>query len=146
MSTYIYVYSTLYIISLYVYVAIAVLKKNYYDILRNFPSDHVTSLSTLAQVTRVSDATVDKILSCSTPQESNREILDTLIHITAMDGSLAKFCNAVERIVGILSPVIESLRNGKAKLNYIFMYHITTCNQICQRGSPFQYTSLYIRR
>ena len=121
-NTYMSVYILLYIILLYVHVAIAVLKKHYYDILRNFPSDHVTALSALAQVTRVSDATVDKILSCSTSQESNREILDTLIHITAMDGSLAKFCNAVQGIVGILSPVIESLRNGKAKLSYIFMY------------------------
>lgn len=112
--------------SLYVHVAIAVLKKHYYDILRNFPSNHVTSLSALAQVTCVSDATVDKILSCSTPQESNREILDTLIHITAMDGSLVKFCNAVEKIVGGMSPIIEPLRNGKAKLNYIIMCHICT--------------------
>ena len=122
----------------YVHVAIAVLKKHYYNILRNFPSNHITSLSALSQATCLSDATVDKIISCSTSQESNREILDTLIHITAMDGSLAKFCNALEGIVGSLSPVMEPLRNGKS-LNYIFMYHIHS------KRSPFLFSSFVHR-
>ena len=90
------------------------LKKHYYDILKGFPLDHMTSLSIFCQVTLVADATVDKIISCSTSQESNREILDALIDITAIDGSLIKFCNAVEKIVGSTSPVVESLRSGKS--------------------------------
>ena len=79
----------------------------------------MTTLSIFCQVTLVSDATVDKIISCATSQESNREILDALIDITAIDGSLTKFCNAVEEIVGSRSPVVESLRSGKSILAYI---------------------------
>ena len=73
----------------------------------------MTSLGRLSQVTLISDTVVDRIISCSTSQESNREVLDTLIDIAASDGNLAKFCNAVEEIVGSKSPAVESLRSGK---------------------------------
>ena len=93
-------------------VAIAVLKKHYYDVLRSLPSDHMISLGRLCQVATVLDTTVDKIISCSSSEESNREIVDTLIYMTDSDSGLVKFCDALEAIVGRSSGVIESLRSG----------------------------------
>ena len=78
----------------------------------------MTSLNKLCQVTTVTDATVDRIISCPTSPESNREILDTLIGISANHNGLTKFCNAIEEIVGNRSPAVESLRSGK-------------CSQVC---------------
>jgi len=63
-------------------------------------------------VTTISDITVDRIIACSSADESNREILDTLIHMTNADRTLMKFCDAIEDIVGSTSAVVESLRNG----------------------------------
>ena len=82
----------------------------------------MTSLSIFCQVTMVPDATVDKIISCSTPQESNRQILDELIEITANDGSLTKFCNAIENIVGSKSPIVELLKSGKSICTWLHTY------------------------
>lgn len=118
--------------------AIAVLKKHYHDILKGFPSDHMTSLGIFCQVTLVPDATVDKIISCSTSQESNREILDALIDITAIDGSLTKFCNAVEEIVGSTSPVVELLKSGKSippafMCMYVLIQYVCTYNYVYVR-------------
>ena len=109
-------------------VEVAVLKKHYNNILKNFPSDHMTSLNKLCQVTTVTDATVDKIISCPTSQESNREILDTLIGISAKHNGLTKFCSAIEKIVGSRSSAVESLRSGK-------------CNQVCM----YVHTCFFIR-
>ena len=70
------------------------------------------SLGRLCQVATISDTTVDKIISYSSPGKSNREVLDSLIYITNTNIGLTKFCNALEEIVGCTSDVIESLRNG----------------------------------
>ena len=109
------------------YIEIAVLKKHYHAILRSLPSDHMTSLGRLSQVISISDTVVDRIISCSTSQESNGEVLDALIDTTAADGSLVKFCNAVEEIVGSRSPTVESLRSGKHTCvhTYVRMYICT---------------------
>ena len=104
------------------YIEIAVLKKHYHAILRSLPSDHMTSLGRLSQVISIGDTVVDRIISCSTSQESNGEVLDALIDTTAADGSLAKFCNAVEKIVGSRPPAVESLRSGKHTCVYIHVY------------------------
>ena len=92
--------------------AIAVLKKHYHDVLRSLPSDHMTSLGRLCQVTTVTDTTVDKILSCSSSEDSNKEILDVLICMTDNDSGLTKFCDAIEVILGCTSDVTKSLRSG----------------------------------
>ena len=95
------------------YTAIAVLKKHYYPVLRSFPSDHMISLGRLCQVATISDTTVDKIISCSSPTESNRAVIDNLICITDDDSRLVKFCDAIEVIVGSATDdVVESLRHG----------------------------------
>ena len=106
------------------HVAITILKKHYYNILRSFPSDHMTSLSRLCQGTVIDDAIIDRIISCSTSQESNTEILDTLISKTGTDGSLIKFCNAIEEIIGSNSPEVETLRNGKQLAMFIIFVNV----------------------
>ena len=122
---YIYIYIYIHCLTYTIFqfcVEIAVLKKHYYKILKGFPLDHMTSLSIFCQVTLVPDATVDRIISCSTSQESNRQILDELIDITAIDGSLTKFCNAVEQIVGSTSPIVGLLKSGKSICTYLSTY------------------------
>ena len=88
------------------------MKKYYYDVLKSLPSDHMISLGRLCEVATVTDTTVDKIISCASSGESNREIVDTLIRMTDSDSGLVKFCDALEAIVGSSSDVIESLRSG----------------------------------
>ena len=92
--------------------AIAILKKHYYNVLRSLPSDHMISLGRLCKVATVKDTTVDRVVSCSSSREANKEILDTLIYITDRDRKLLKFCNALEKIVGSDSDAVESLRSG----------------------------------
>ena len=122
-----------YIFPVYTYVAIAVLKKHYYDLLRSLPSDHMTSLGRLCQVATITDTSVDRVISCGSSRESNRAILDTLIYITDSDEKLIKFCNMLEEIVGCASDAIESLRSGMcmmflsfyiAILYYIVLYFV----------------------
>ena len=92
--------------------AIAVLKKHYYNVLESLPSDHMISLGRLCKVATIKDATVDRVISCSSSREGNKEILDTLICITHSDHKLTKFCSALEIIVGHASDAVESLRSG----------------------------------
>ena len=89
------------------------MKKHYYKILRDFSSDHMISLSRLCLLANISDQTVDKIISRSSLHEANEVILEYLILDIKNDHSLLDFCDAVEKIVGSDSTILESLRSGK---------------------------------
>ena len=88
-------------------------KKHYYKLLKEFPSDHMISLSRLCLLADISDQTVDKIISCSSSQEANETILEYLILDIKNDNNLFDFCDALEKIVGKDSATLESLRSGK---------------------------------
>ena len=71
------------------------------------------TLSILCQFTEMSDQKVDKIISCSSPQEGNEEILEYLIFDIKNDNDLVDFCNVIEKIVGDDSTALKSFRNGE---------------------------------
>ena len=123
----------------YFTIAIAILKKHYYDVLWSLPSDHMISLGRLCRVATITDTTVDRIISCSSPKESNREIIDTLIHMTDSDSGLVKFCDALEGIMGGSSDVIESLRSGQYNQSYMCL----SCTYIKYLCSYCNYMHMY---
>ena len=95
------------------FLGVAVLKKHYHNLLRNFPSNHMTTLSIMCQHTIIPDSDVDQILSCSTSKESNKKILDIMIEIIKDDTYLLKFCKALEAMLGNIPTVLRPLRIGQ---------------------------------
>ena len=88
-------------------------KKHYYKLLKDFPSEHMITLSILCQVTEVSDQKVDKIISCCSGEEGNEEILEYLIFDVKNNNDLIEFCNTIEKIVGDDSAALKSFRIGE---------------------------------
>ena len=106
------------IASIRAYIGVSVVKEHYYKILKDFPSDHMITLSRLCQLTEVSDQKVDKTISCCSAEEGNEEILEYLIFDIKNDSNLVEFCNTIEKIVGDDSAALKSFRNGEI-LTYI---------------------------
>ncbi|XP_065903832.1 uncharacterized protein [Dysidea avara] len=88
---------------------VAVLKKHYHTLLKNLPEDHMTTLGRLSQTTELSDQIVDQVISCSSSEESNQQILDYLIVTLKRDSGLLEFCSTVEKLLET-SAVVEPLR------------------------------------
>jgi len=92
-------------------IGVAVLKKHYHTLLKSLPEDHMITLGRLSQNTELSDQTVDRVISCSSSEESNQQILDHLIMKVKRDNDLLEFCSTVEKL-SETSAVVETLRAG----------------------------------
>ena len=66
----------------------------------------------MCQHTIIRDTLVDQILNCTTPEESNKAMLDFLLVIVKTDSDLLWFCKALEAILGDMPTVLGSLRIG----------------------------------
>ena len=73
----------------------------------------MNTLNMLSQYTEISDRTVDRIISCCTPQEGNETVLEYLILDIKSNSDLVEFSDNIERIVGDDSTTLKSFRNGK---------------------------------
>ena len=94
-------------------IGVDVVKKHYYKILKDFPSDHMVSLSRLCQLANISDQTVDRIISCPSSHEANEVILEYLMLGIMSDHGLLDFCVAVKKIIGNDATALESFQSGK---------------------------------
>lgn len=88
------------------------LKKHYQTVLKSLPKDHMTTLGRLSQSTELSDQTVDQVISCSSSEESNQQILDYLIVSIKSSDGLLDFCSSLEKLLEESSAVVEPLRDG----------------------------------
>ena len=116
------------------YVGVSVVREHYYKLLKDFPLDHMITLSMLCQITETSDKTVDKIISCCSPQEGNEKILEYLILDIKSNEDLVGFCNAIEKIVGDDSAALKSFINGETLiLNTLLPHTYVYINYACVR-------------
>ena len=71
----------------------------------------MTTLGRLSQTTELSDQIVDQVISCSSSEESNQQILDYVIVTIKRDSDLLEFCSTVEKLLETAA-VVEPLRAG----------------------------------
>ena len=71
----------------------------------------MTTLGRLSQTTELSDQIVDQVISCSSSEESNQQILDYVIVTIKRDSDLLEFCSTVEKLLETAA-VVEPLRVG----------------------------------
>ena len=88
------------------------LKKHYHTVLKSLPKDHMTTLGRLSQSIELSDQTVDQVISCSSSEESNQQILDYLIVSIKSSDGLLDFCSSLEKLLEESLAVVEPLRDG----------------------------------
>lgn len=90
-----------------------VLRKHYNNLWRNFPTDHMITLSTMCEAFEVEAEFIGKIISCSSSEEANKTILDYVISITK-EHQVMTFCNLMERMINDpqLSEITNVFRTG----------------------------------
>ena len=81
------------------------------------------TLGRLSQTTELSDQTVNQMISCSSSEESNQQILDYLIVAIKRDIDLLDFCTTLLKLLET-SAVVESLRAGQCGL-IVIIYEFT---------------------
>ena len=95
--------------------AIALLKKHYDFVWRSFPEDYMASLSTLCEIFKVDEDTIELITLLPTSEQSNRMILDYILFIMVGEDKLMGFCDLIELLINNtrLSKIVTELRNGE---------------------------------
>jgi len=91
------------------------LKKHYESIWRSFPEDYMATLSTLCDIFKVDEDTVELITLLPTSEQSNRMMLDYILYIMKGEEKLMGFCDLIELLINNtrLSKVVTELRNGE---------------------------------
>ena len=99
------------------FIALAVIKKYYVVLLKSFPKDHMTSLGRYLKIRKLSDETVDFIISAGNSDQANRRLFGymTCVISPEHEDSLFTFCSNLEDVIGNpeIQSVIEQLRNGQ---------------------------------
>ena len=98
------------------FLALAVIKKYYILLIKSFPKDHMISLGRYSSVYKLSDDTIDFIISADNSDQANRRLFGFMTYIVhpEQEDSLFTFCSNLEIVIGNheMLNVIEQLRNG----------------------------------
>jgi len=87
---------------------------------RNFPTDHMITLSTMCETFEIEAEFIGRIISCSSSEEANRIILDHAISISKGDNQIMTFCDLMEKMVN--DPQLsDALKTGLLKYNMVFI-------------------------
>jgi len=96
---------------------VAVLKKHYCNLFKSLPDDFISTLEKLHGLVEIKEGVEDFVVSCGSPEQSNKKIIDLLIAATngetLSDRNMLAFCDLMEAIVTPeMMEVVHKLRNG----------------------------------
>ena len=107
--------------------ATALLKKHYDILWRSFPEDYMATLSTLCEIFKVDEDTIELITLLPTSEQSNRMMLDFILFIMIGEDKLMGFCDLIELLINNtrLSKIVTELRNGELTKDQIAIIAVT---------------------
>jgi len=115
-------------VSLHVISDVAVLKKYYLELAKSLPEDYMTTLGKVFESGKFEEEQVCNIanfVSCPTPEESNKKLLDWFI-MSMNEENILEFCDLLENIINpTMEAAVHALRNGMMhKTQLIYQTHL----------------------
>ena len=129
--------SCTHVMSLHIILAIALFKKHYDNLWRSFPEDYMVTLSTLCDIFKIDEDTIELITLLPTSEQSNRMMLDYILFIMKGEDRLMNFCDLMELLINNkrLSKIVTELRNGETIED-----HVVTLYRMCMYVNLFVYS------
>ena len=107
---------------MWLFSALAILKKHHHALWKSFPDDHLITLTVLCDECKNADPyVIELVTSLQSPEQANKIMLDYIISIMTGDQQIIAFCDLMEKMINnpALSKIISALRTGTYVVTFI---------------------------
>ena len=106
----------------YLFIAIALLRKYYYTVLDCFPDDHITTIGLLSGMIGLREGFFEEIIAYTDPREANQRILNAILLKVTHDGQFIIAYELIKALIGSKqhSKEFVEFENGK----YVRIQHL----------------------